>query len=89
MKIFCIFDSKADAFLAPIFAVTEGIARRMFYDVVNDPSSAFNKHPGDYTLFEIGDFDERKGFISGLESYTNLGNALTYLSGDLDEMESS
>lgn len=53
-KIFTIYDSKAHAYLPPFFLPEAGMAVRVFSDCVNDKSHQFSKHPGDYTLFQIG-----------------------------------
>lgn len=63
--VFSVFDSKAQAFLQPIFATTRGVCLRMFIAAVNDEAHEFHKFAGDYTLFELGEFDEATGkFVS-------------------------
>lgn len=58
MKIFSIFDEKAEAFLQPFFMETVGQAERALIDCLSDPNHNFSRHPSDYTLFQIGDFDQ-------------------------------
>lgn len=77
--VFSIFDSKAEAFNTPIFLPAKGQATRTFEDQVNDESSPFNKHPGDYTLFLIGEFDTDTGLLTPLSTPTSLGLAAEYL----------
>lgn len=59
-RIFSVFDSKVCVYLRPVFAQSKGQVIRELSDVVNDPAkqAAFSKHPGDYSLFEIGTFDD-------------------------------
>ncbi len=57
-KAFAVFDVKAGNYGSPIFCLSEGIALRSFVDVTNDGQSAINKHPADYSLFEIGSYDD-------------------------------
>lgn len=65
VKYICsIFDVKAEAWLVPMFFQGKGQAVRSFNDAVNDPGTEFGKHPEDYTLFLLGEFDERSGYIS-------------------------
>lgn len=78
MKIFAIYDSKAEAYHQPFFQNTVGLAIRAFTTAANDESSAFHAHSGDYSLFEIGEFDERSGKITGLSAFNNFGTALQY-----------
>ena len=57
-KIFSVFDSKAELYLTPFFMKTKGEAVRGFEDVANDKNSAIGRHPEDYTLFELGEYDD-------------------------------
>lgn len=91
MKIFSIFDSKAEAFHMPFFSPTKGTAIRSFAQAANDESSDFFKHAGDYTLFEIGDWEELQGDGKFYEAKINLGTALEHqtqqqLRGELKQM---
>lgn len=79
MKIFNVHDSKAQAYLRPFFEKTAGLAVRAFETAARDTEHAFNKYPGDYTLFEVGNHDEETGIITGLATHINLGKALDYI----------
>lgn len=57
-SIFSIYDSKTLAYLPPFFMQTKPAAIRAITDVANEPGHQFNKHPGDYTLFYLGTFDD-------------------------------
>ncbi len=61
LRAFTVYDSKVEAYLRPFFMQTASEAIRAFRDTVNDGQSAFSKHPEDYTLFDIGTFDETTG----------------------------
>lgn len=79
MKVFSIYDGKACAFASPFFMPTIGLALRAFTDLVNDVGSTVKRHPSDYTLFHIGEFDEQKGTFSPVVPHVNLGLASTFL----------
>lgn len=79
MKAFSVFDSKAEAYLLPFFTTTAGQAVRMFSDACMQEDHAFHKHASDYTLFEIGAFDEESGTFSTLSAHVNLGCAVEYV----------
>lgn len=64
LRIFSIFDSKAEVFSAPFFMATAGEAIRAFKDLVNDSQSTVSRHPGDYRLMCLGTFDNHSGLIS-------------------------
>lgn len=56
-KIFCIYDIKAQIFSIPYQSKTEDEAIRLFFEVVNDDTTAMGRCPTNYELFEIGSFD--------------------------------
>lgn len=77
-KIFTVYDSKLEAYMQPFFMSSKGQAIRAFTDTVNDPSTQFNKHPEDFTLFEIGEYDDQSGKVQNLPTPNALGLALEY-----------
>ena len=68
LKVCAVKDSAADAFGRPFFVPTIGLAMRSFIDEVNNRESPFNAHPDDYTLYEIGDFDDNTGLLFSLDT---------------------
>lgn len=63
LKIFSIYDSKAQGYISPWCVPSTAFAVRIFSDDCNNPESAFWMHPEDYTLFELGSFDVETGNI--------------------------
>lgn len=82
MKVFSIFDSKAEAYLPPLFEMTKGVAIRRFTAAVQNEDSEFCKHAPDFTLFEIGEWDEQTGTLTSHEAKISLGCAVEYLNTD-------
>lgn len=60
-----VFDSKVGAYSPPFSCKTRGEAIRSFTDACKDTSMHFGKHPADYRLFVIGEFDVGTGFVGG------------------------
>lgn len=58
VKVFAIYDSKAEAYLPPFFMKSKGEAIRALTSHVNDPQHNFNKYAADFTLFELGSWDD-------------------------------
>lgn len=77
-QIFSIYDSKAEAYLQPFFALSRGIAIRMIMKATADSESDFYRFAADYTLFHIGAWDPQKGTIEMLDSFINVDNLLKY-----------
>lgn len=75
-KMFSIFDVKAAAYLPPFVLPELAMAVRVFGDMVNSDSHAFGRHPGDYTLFEIGAFDDAVCVILCLPAAAKVVNGL-------------
>lgn len=66
LKVYSVFDSKLATFDRPFYMQTDAAAIRGFSDAVNDPNgpvSSWNKHPEDYSLFYLGEFDDQDGTI--------------------------
>lgn len=63
-KIFSVFDSKASYFGRPFDDQSDSSAIRNFSDAVNDgsnPNNLWHKHPEDFSLFQVGEFDNLTG----------------------------
>lgn len=79
MKIFTVYDTKAEAYLQPFFMQTRGAAIRGFTELVNDKNHSFGKYPADYVLFEIGSFDDHTGLISANIAPLSVGVGIDFL----------
>lgn len=79
MKVFTVFDSKAEIFGTPIYSATTASGIRIFEAACNEEGRDFNKWPGDYTLFEIGEWNDNTGHVEMHEVKKELGLALTYI----------
>lgn len=73
LKVFSIYDSKADAYNQPFYQKTTGMAIRALEDELHNENSQLNKHSSDFTLFEIGVWDESKGVLEMYSTKKNLG----------------
>lgn len=79
LKMFTVYDSKTEAYLPPIYHRSRGEALRAFEATTNMDDHQFNKYPADFTLFEIGEFDDSTCTIETLSAHINLGKALEFL----------
>ncbi|QGH72845.1 MAG: DNA binding protein [Microviridae sp. ctjyu33] len=73
LKVFTVYDSKVEAFLPPFFMKSKGEAVRGFTEVCNDSKSNFFKYPEDYTLFEVGSFDDATGKFDLHKTLVSIG----------------
>ncbi len=74
-KIFTVYDGPAGAYLAPLFFQSAGQCVRAFTDSANDQENLIGKHPADYTLFEVGTYDDASGIFENI-MHINLGTAI-------------
>lgn len=81
LKAFAVRDVKAEAFpRPPIFFIATGQAMRAFADACQDKNTEMGQHPADFTLFEIGWFDQTEGkLIPRTGGILELGNGLAFL----------
>lgn len=75
MKLFTVYDSKTESYGKPFCMLTKGEALRGFADVANDPQTQISKYPADFTLFELGDWNDANAEFSIHEAKINLGTA--------------
>lgn len=61
LKVYAIKDRQLDGFMHPFYMHTHGQATRAFRDQINDPESSASKHPEDYDLYYLGNFDDQTG----------------------------
>lgn len=61
LRVCTIFDRGVQAHGRPFFVPHTNAAMRAFTDEVNNTQSDLFKHPADYDLFELGEFDDSTG----------------------------
>jgi len=79
LSVFAIYDSGISTWMPPIFVRNKGEILRWFMEVSNDPQSKISKYPADYTLFEIGSWDDDKCKFDLLKTPVSIGIAIEYV----------
>lgn len=68
MKMFSVYDSAAQAYVTPFFMHNKALAIRAFDDNVNsEQENNINKHPDQFSLHEVGEFDDANGIVTPYE----------------------
>lgn len=75
-KLFSVYDTKAQAYLNPMVMRSAGEAIRAFSAACVDPEHDFHKYCEDYTLFEIGLWDQNTCAISSYPTPQSLCKAI-------------
>lgn len=78
-KIYSIFDSKVGAYGRPFFDHSKGAVIRSVSEAVNDKTNVYGKYPADFTLFELGDFDEHTCEFSLYAAPVSVGVLLEFV----------
>lgn len=61
--MFSVYDVKAEVFQRTFAAGAKGEAIRSFIDICNDKEHPLGQHPGDYSLIEVGTWDDKSGEV--------------------------
>ena len=78
-NVYAVYDSVAKAHMMPMYFHNHAQAERSFSDAINDEGSNFNKHPEDYVLTHIGNWDDESGKIEPIEVLETMGTGVKYL----------
>jgi len=71
LVVVSIFDRASEAFGRPAFVPARAAAVRGFTDEVNrdEPNNDLRRHPDDFDLYILGEFDDSKGIFTTDDSY--------------------
>ena len=81
-KVFAVLDTKVKAYMAPWLQANVPSGVRAFTDACLDenPSNQFRKHPHDFVLMELGEFDDSTGtFTTNEHGPTRVASAFEVL----------
>lgn len=76
LRVYGIYDIKAGYYKTPFMMHSDGEAIRGFSDLANDTGVDIGKHPEDYALFHLAEFDTVKGEYKNEIAPRNLINAI-------------
>lgn len=78
LKVLCVYDSKAQSYATPMFFRSLGEALRAWDDESNRQDSMIHRHPEDYSLMELGEYDDQTGKFQEVPVALNHGLASQY-----------
>jgi len=67
LKVFSIRDNKLDTFTSLITHTHTGQAERTLMELARDKQTAIAKYPDDYTMYQIGEYDEQSGLMTSIQ----------------------
>lgn len=79
LKIYAVFDVKASNYGQPFFMTQHGLAVRAFSDLAQDDKASVSKHPEDYKLYCLGEYDDNSGKFVSLSVPEFINNATDFI----------
>lgn len=79
LRAYSIYDKKVQAYHAPFFAATDGAATRNFQDLATDNNTTVGRHPADYSLYFVGEFDDAAAKLEGPSGPLHVVDAIALL----------
>jgi hypothetical protein len=82
LKLFVVYDSKTESYGVPFFRDFTANALREWSEVASSKSDKQNqiaKFPADFTLFEIGEYDQSTGTVNMYDVKFSHGTALEHI----------
>lgn len=88
LRLYCIYDSKAEQFSPPQVYHNDMLALRAFEGLVNDDKTLINSYPEDFSLYYVGNLGDSDGryFLENSDESrvpSLVGRAVDYVQ-DLD-----
>ncbi len=74
-QLYAVYDTATGVYQKPFFGQADGEVKRSFQDIALDVDSPIGKHPEDYTLYRLGNFDDNTGKLTNEEN-ESLATAL-------------
>lgn len=67
MKMYTVKDVKTGIFNAPVYCHNTAHAMRVMSSVFQNDEHQYSLWPEDFTLYEVGSFDDNTGVITGVD----------------------
>ncbi len=63
VQLYAVFDMASGTYEKPFFSTTDDLVRREFENVATAKDTPIGKHPKDYSLWRLGNFDDNTGTV--------------------------
>jgi len=74
LYVFTVRDDKAAAYLNPFYVQNEALAIRAMRDCLGSSDHSFAKYPEDYSLYQLGTYDDAQGKFELFDKPTHVAN---------------
>lgn len=77
--VYAIRDNKLGSFGIPVLIENDAVAIRQFGDIItNGGDSVMTKHPSDFTIYRLGEFDSNTGKFENVDCPVALATGSDY-----------
>lgn len=76
IRLYSMYDSKALTWSPPFLAESDAVACRMVSDIVTDTDTIVGRHPMDFRLYCVGQWDNAKASLRGIEPAEHVVDAI-------------
>lgn len=76
LNAYTLYDSKAVTYSPPFYCVAHGQAVRVVMDLANDVGNQVGRHPSDYTLYCVGQWNDATGTVLPAEVREHISDVL-------------
>jgi hypothetical protein len=78
-RCYSVYDRKTLSYHPPYYAPTDGAAVRALSDAMQDPNTTIGRHPADYVLYFVGEFDDQNGQLLPQHPCVHVVDLITLL----------
>ncbi len=79
LNAYSIFDNKALVYAPPFYAANAAVAKRIVSDAASDPNSSLNRHPGDYVVYQVGNFNDANGQFTPVSPLVHICDVVSLM----------
>ncbi|QCQ84790.1 nonstructural protein [Blackfly microvirus SF02] len=77
LNAYSLYDQKALTYSPPFYCAAHGQAVRMVMELVSDPSTICGRHPADFSLLCVGQFDDTAGLLLPTQHREHIADAVS------------
>lgn len=82
-RVYAVRDNKLASFGTPIVIDNDAVATRQFGDIIiNGGDNVMTKHPSDFTLYCLGEYDLVSGKFTNLDCPLALATGSDFVKGE-------
>ena len=71
-KLFSIYDKKTNCYERPFIARHSAEVAREWPKVISNPETKYGKNPTDFSVFEIGSYDDETGIMENIKPFIQV-----------------